>query len=253
MNDRPVNAPKVSIIIPAFNEERRIAGCLASVRAAFEDVGEQGFEVVVCDNNSTDRTAAISREAGARVVFERQNQIARARNTAASEARGKWLIFMDADSRLPGKLLSETLARLGGGRVGAGGALVAFDTARLPWHGRLGLAFWNVISRVFKVAAGTYIFCHREMWEETGGFDERFYAGEEIDFSRKLKQACRRRGMQFEIIRETPVPTSARKIESHSPLRMFGTILRLTVPGALRTRKACAFWYDRRERPEEGS
>ncbi|HEX6156752.1 MAG TPA: glycosyltransferase, partial [Burkholderiales bacterium] len=70
---------KVSIVVPAFNEERLLAGSLAAIRqamGAFDDA-----ELIVCDNNSTDRTAEIARAAGARVVFEPLNQIGRARNT----------------------------------------------------------------------------------------------------------------------------------------------------------------------------
>jgi len=54
--------------------------------------------MIVCDNNSTDRTAEIARAAGAIVVYEPVNQIARRRNCGAAAATGDWLIFVDADS-----------------------------------------------------------------------------------------------------------------------------------------------------------
>ena len=101
---------KISVIVPAFNEQKLIAQTLQSIRAASEVFAELGWEseLVVCDNNSTDRTADLSREAGAKVVFEPVNQIARARNTGAAGATGDWLIFVDADSRpAPGLLLSD--------------------------------------------------------------------------------------------------------------------------------------------------
>ncbi|HEY8251721.1 MAG TPA: glycosyltransferase, partial [Burkholderiales bacterium] len=91
---------KVSVVVPAFNEERLLAGSLTAIRAAaraFDDAG-WACELIVCDNNSTDRTAEIAREAGARVVFEPVNQIARARNAGAARASGEWLVFVDADS-----------------------------------------------------------------------------------------------------------------------------------------------------------
>src|SRR5438876_11028275 len=70
------------------------------MRSAMEAFAERGWpaELIVCDNNSDDRTAQIARAAGARVVFEPVNQIARARNTGAAHAAGEWLIFIDADS-----------------------------------------------------------------------------------------------------------------------------------------------------------
>src|SRR5690349_12822239 len=90
---------KVSVIVPAFNEQKILEKSLAAIRkasAAFE--GTAQWELIVCDNNSTDRTAEIARAAGANVVFERINQISRARNRGASVATGDWLIFVDADS-----------------------------------------------------------------------------------------------------------------------------------------------------------
>ena len=90
---------KNSIIVPALNEEKMLASSLAAIREeakAFEGVAD--WELIVCDNNSTDRTAEIARAAGAHVVFEPVNQISRARNRGASVATGDWLIFIDADS-----------------------------------------------------------------------------------------------------------------------------------------------------------
>ena len=76
---------KVSIVVPAFNEERLLPGSLASIQAASVAFGDAGWqtELIVCDNNSTDRTAEIAAAAGARVVFEPINQIGRARNAGA--------------------------------------------------------------------------------------------------------------------------------------------------------------------------
>ncbi|MEP6879988.1 MAG: glycosyltransferase, partial [Nitrosospira sp.] len=73
----------LSIIIPAFNEERLIEPCLQSVSASLAANDRPGLtsEIIVVDNNSTDNTANLARQAGARVVFEPINQIGRARNT----------------------------------------------------------------------------------------------------------------------------------------------------------------------------
>ena len=83
---------KISIIIPAYNEEKLIGGTLAKIATACRTFDEQGcgYEVIVCDNNSTDRTAQLARDAGASVVFEPVNQIGRARNCGAAAATGDW-------------------------------------------------------------------------------------------------------------------------------------------------------------------
>ena len=76
----------LSIIIPAFNEERLIEHCLRSVSASLAVNDRPGLtsEIIVVDNNSTDNTANLARQAGAGVVFEPINQIGRARNTGAA-------------------------------------------------------------------------------------------------------------------------------------------------------------------------
>ena len=91
--------PRFSIIIPAFDEEAFLPATLSILKAAMNSVAESG-EVIVADNNSTDRTAEIAREHGARVVFEPENQIARARNAGAraASAESDWLIFLTGRS-----------------------------------------------------------------------------------------------------------------------------------------------------------
>jgi glycosyltransferase involved in cell wall biosynthesis len=114
----------ISIIVPAFNEEKLLGRTLACIREATAALPQQTWELIVCDNNSTDRTAEIARSAGARVVFEPLNQIARARNAGAAQAKGDWLLFIDADSSLSMALLRETAIAIQSGKVLAGGATV---------------------------------------------------------------------------------------------------------------------------------
>jgi glycosyltransferase involved in cell wall biosynthesis len=102
-----VSKPLISFIIPAFNEAKLLPETLAGIRRAADvlTVRNVAWEIVVCDNNSTDDTARIAEQHGARVVFEKVNQISRARNTGASIAAGDWFVFIDADSVPPGGLL----------------------------------------------------------------------------------------------------------------------------------------------------
>ncbi|PTR16385.1 glycosyl transferase family 2 [Nitrosospira sp. Nsp2] len=120
----------LSIIIPAFNEERMIVRCLESIYISLDANHNPGFtsEIIVVDNNSTDGTAHLARAAGARVVFEPINQIGRARNAGAAEAQGEWLMFIDADSILSPGLLSEILRLIeDGNSVGCGSTCVWKD------------------------------------------------------------------------------------------------------------------------------
>ena len=81
---------KISIVVPAYNEEKEITACLASVQDCWDEVSHQHLhcEIIVVDNNSTDKTADLAWAAGAKVVFEPINQISRARNSGAAAATG---------------------------------------------------------------------------------------------------------------------------------------------------------------------
>ncbi|MGE0445500.1 MAG: glycosyltransferase family 2 protein [Vicinamibacterales bacterium] len=81
---------RISVVVPAYNEERLLGESLRRIRAAAAGFERRGWawESIVCDNNSSDRTAEIARAAGATAVFEPVNQIARARNAGAAVATG---------------------------------------------------------------------------------------------------------------------------------------------------------------------
>jgi glycosyltransferase involved in cell wall biosynthesis len=245
MSESPSRSPiSISVLIPAFNEEALIAETIGHVRQSFENVGHTLFEIIVCDNNSTDRTGEIARANGARVVFEPHNQISRARNAAALHAQHDWLIFLDADTLLPAELLCITIETMSRGEVCGGGAYVTFNLNN-PGFGARALAhFWNTLSRVSRLAAGSYIFCRRTAWVETGGFSEKVYAGEELFFSHSLKRWGKRNGLGFRVL-PSPVKTSARKLDWYSPWQIIRQMLPLAFPGAMQRRENCALWYSR--------
>jgi glycosyltransferase involved in cell wall biosynthesis len=148
---------RISFIIPAFNEERLIAETLRQVKSAMVAFTRRGWgtELIVCDNNSTDRTAELSRAEGAKVVFEPVNQIARARNRGAAAASGDWLVFIDADSHPSTELLAEVAEQIETGRFLAGGCTVRLEGDYLV--GKLITRLWNGISRVGSLLAGSFI------------------------------------------------------------------------------------------------
>ena len=88
---------KVSVIIPAFNEEKYIGKCLESLinQTAPAD------EIIVVDNNSKDKTAAIAREFDVRIVREKKQGMIPARNRGFNEAKYEIIARCDADAILP--------------------------------------------------------------------------------------------------------------------------------------------------------
>ncbi|HEY9148937.1 MAG TPA: glycosyltransferase [Gammaproteobacteria bacterium] len=239
-------ATDYSIIVPAYNEERWLPATLQALKQAMATQALRG-ELIVVDNNSSDNTAALARAAGAKLVFEPYNQISRARNAGAAQARGRFLLFVDADTHLSAALLARALQKMDSGCCCGGGARVAFD--HLPSRAsRLGLALWNFLSRRLHLAAGCFLYARREAFAAVGGFSEAVYASEEIWLSRRLRHWGRRHGERFCIIDDEAALSSGRKLEWFGPWRQAGLLLLVLVfPFFVRFRRLCGFWYQRPE------
>jgi glycosyltransferase involved in cell wall biosynthesis len=239
---------KVSVVVPAFNEERLLADSLRSIRSAMEAFAQCGWrsELIVCDNNSTDRTAEIARAAGAQVVFEPLNQISRARNAGARQASGDWLVFVDADSAPSRELFSAVAEEIGAGLTLAGGSTVRYASSS-PGIALL-IGAWNLLSRAMRWAAGSFIFCEAAAFRELRGFSEALYASEEIELFVRLKRLARRRGRRIAILHRHPLRTSDRKLRLYSWWTFAGFTLKAIVSGgrSLRSRTDCYAWYDGR-------
>ncbi|HEY7501837.1 MAG TPA: glycosyltransferase [Vicinamibacterales bacterium] len=232
----------ISFIVPAYNEERLLGQTLASIHAAARAL-DRSYEIVVADDASTDRTAEIARENGARVVPVRLRQIAGTRNAGARAARGEILVFVDADTLVPSATLSAAMDALARGAVG-GGAMLRVD-GTIPRHGRVLLFLVATGMRLGRLAAGCFLFCTREAFEAAGGFDERLFATEELALSRAL-----RRHGRMTILREA-VETSGRKLRTHSAwelARLIGALVGIG-PRILRSRDRLELWYGSR-RPD---
>jgi len=239
---------KVSVVVPAYNEEKLLPQSLASIRQAMQAFDAPGWsaELIVCDNNSTDRTPVVAAAAGAKVVFEPVNQISRARNAGAAQAAGDWLVFVDADSFPSKALFRETRELIAGGRCLAGGSTVAYEHA--PSGGALAIGVWNAVSRLSKWAAGSFIFCETAAFRESGGFSEELYASEEIELFRRLKRMARRKRMAIVILHRHPILTSDRKLQLYRWRDLWSFLARVIVTRGrtLRNRSDCYPWYDGR-------
>jgi glycosyltransferase involved in cell wall biosynthesis len=234
--------------VPAFNEERILRASLGSMQAAAEAFTARGWawELIVCDNNSTDRTADIARSAGALVVFEPVNQISRARNAGAARATGEWLVFVDADSHPTRELFADVADAIAGGRVLAGGSTIAVANGRMPV--RIATRGWNTISRINRWAAGSFIFCHTAAFRDAGGFSRELFASEEIDLFRRLKKIARRDRRAIVILTRHPLLTSDRKLHLYTWREMLRFYVRTILKGGrtLKNPEDSFIWYDGR-------
>ena len=245
----------ITIAIPAFDEEKLLAATLAAVTEAGDAFSERNWEmeVVVCDNNSTDRTAEIAEAGGARVVFEKHNQISRARNTAGKAVKGEWIIFVDADSEPSKALFEATAVAMEKKEVIGGGTTINYDVQN--WVVTIITVVWNGISRVMHWPAGSYIFLRTEDFHELNGFSGKLYASEELEFGGRLKKLAQQRDQHLQILTQTPLATSPRRfrlMRSYPLLENLKFILKhsfsMVFTGGRSLQKAenCRFWYDGR-------
>src|ERR1035438_6734605 len=142
------DTPSISVIIPAFDEERYLPATLQAVEnSALLLRSRDGVdtEVIVVDNNSADATAKVARSLGARVVAESEHNIARVRNCGAATAQGKVLVFLDADTHIPAGLL-QRIHQVFAAPGYVGGAV---DTEYRPKKRsiRVYLGLWRMLGR----------------------------------------------------------------------------------------------------------
>lgn len=206
----PMTMRKLSIIVPALDEEAGIQDCLQSALAAR---GSWPLELLVVDGGSTDATVARAGEVpGVQVIHSGRGR-ARQQNAGAAAATGDVLVFLHADGRLqPGCLaaLEDVVQRTpespGGAfrmRFDANGA--GFRVVELLSHARL---------RLLRVACGDQvIWAHRSAFERVGGFPDQPLM-EDVALSRALSRLG-----PLSITESPAVVTSARRFATDGVLR----------------------------------
>lgn len=233
-----MGSPSVSFVVPAYNEEALLPRTLDSIHAAARALGLD-YEIVVANDDSTDRTAEIAAGRGARVVDVRRRQISATRNAGARAARGRLLIFVDADTAVPVGPVAGALAEIASGGV-AGGATCAFD-GRIPAWSRTVMGLLMILYRWARLTPGAFLFCAREAFDAVGGFDESVFGGEEVLMARALDRYARSRGRRFTIV-PSPILTSGRKLRAYRGRELLATLARLAIRGP-RRRDGFEMWY----------
>ena len=229
----------ISFIVPAHDEAQLIGDTLAALHEAALGL-PGGYEIVVVDDASADATAQIAASHGARVVAVQYRHIAATRNAGARAARGEMLVFVDADTLVDARVVRAALAALQSDA--AGGGVAVRLRGDLAWHERAGVAWFVWLFRVTRIAPGCFLFCTRAAFDAAGGFDETYYAGEDVALSRALARQGR-----FVILREA-VHTSGRKLRTFSLGEHLRFLLRFARRGRrmLRSRRDLDLWYGER-------
>jgi glycosyltransferase involved in cell wall biosynthesis len=234
----------ISFVLPAHNEARLLGATLAALHRAARTL-HLPYEVLVVDDASTDATAQVAQDGGARVLHVEHRHIAATRNAGARATQGEWLVFVDADTQVNPEVLQAAVRELRSGAAGGGAAVRLQGPTR--WHEGMGVSLFVWIFRLTRIAPGCFIFCRREAFEAAGGFDEAYYAAEDIAMSRALA-----RNGPFVILHQ-PVHTSARKLRTHGLREHLGLLWRMARHrrGMLTSRQHLDLWYGTRRSEDE--
>jgi glycosyltransferase involved in cell wall biosynthesis len=173
---------RVSVVAPAYKEERYIAGLLRSAHNQTEPVAE----VIVADSSPPgDGTAAICRGWGAVLVKAPAGNIALARNLGAAEATGHILVFADADVILGNQFVERAVDNLEAGAVLVHPREAIYDSG-----------FWNLVlwaPQIVRPPSNTTrcVALWREAFDEVGGYDPECnpitgYCREDLDLGRRV-------------------------------------------------------------------
>ncbi len=205
---------RITIVVPAFNEEAYLAPTLESIRAAADEARASSgvdVDVIVVDNASADGTAALARDLGATVVHEPVQGIARARNAGARRAAGDVLVFFDADVVVPRAVLVAICAAMRDPACVGGGLDIDYRPRRPVV--RLYLRAWRFLARVTRMVQGAAQFCRRDVFAEVGGYDESVWMGEDVEFHWGLRKLAGRTGRSVRFLREPRVTPSCRRFD----------------------------------------
>jgi glycosyltransferase involved in cell wall biosynthesis len=236
---------QISFVIPAYNEEDYILECICNIREAAKLVNID-YEIIVCDNNSTDSTTVLAKQTGVKVVFEKINQFSKARNTGASIASGNWLVFIDADTFLRPLVLENIVQSINSNNYAGGSCTLQMD--RCPGLYHFITSVWNIYSVMTKVFAGPLIFCRKDLFENINGFCEHINVGEDIDFAKRLNVAAKALNLKIIILHKPAHLCSGRKYRTHRFSELVRTVSQfLANPRAFKYKDKPDYYYRRRK------
>jgi len=220
---------KLSLVIPALNEERFLPNLLGSLTRQ----SKQDFEVVVVDGSSKDKTVETARSfqsqlPGLRVIVSAKASLGLQRNLGAKATDGEWLVFIDADSIMLPYFVERVQwfidthdPRL-------------FTSWFRPDSDVSGDALFTLIANSFvegsihfrrPIAPGPLTIVRRDVFDRAGGYNEELTFGEDYEFTRRVSE----QGVALQILRETLYEYSLRRIRRDGKFRFMSLYARASI------------------------
>lgn len=207
---------KLSIVIPAYNEERYLPRLLKSIT---RQNCPALHEVVVANAESTDATKMIAQAFGCKVVLAKKGTPAYARNAGALAASGDILLFLDADSFLQKNFLNNTLSEMDRKGFDVAGCYAKaasrniLDKIIMNWI----VNWWyDIFKNIWPNIIGAYIFARKDAHERIGGFDEKITFAEDCAYVNKANKI----GLKYGLLKSSRALISMRRFEKEGRIRL---------------------------------
>jgi len=176
--------PLISVIVTTRNEERHLDNCLASIRS--QTYPKEKIEIIVVDNNSTDRTKEIAAKYTKKVYNFGPERSAQRNFGIMEKSQGKYVMYLDADMILSSRVIERAVAKMEKEKIAA---LYVPEVI-------LGVSFWAKVRRFERsFYDGTVIDCVRivrkDVFEKSGGFDLKLTGPEDWDLDKKIRRLGR--------------------------------------------------------------
>lgn len=204
-----INKPVISVVVPAYNEEKRIASC---IKALEKQTFSLPYEIIVCDNASTDHTVHIAKQFKVKIVSEKRKGVAYASATGVTASTAPIICMTDADTIVPPQWIASYYQYFTNhpNAVAASGPFQYADES--PWMYIINL--FNTMMRgvVIRNTVGMNMGFRKKAYDTVGGFETRFQLQTDSYLGLKLQRIG-----TVGFIRMEPVVASARRFRKLIP------------------------------------
>ena len=213
-----MKTPTISLVIPAYNEEKCIGECLDH---AIKHAGNKFLEIIVIDNASKDKTRQIAEGKGVKVAHEKRKGLTRARQRGFIEAKGDILAYVDADTKMPEGWFETVLEEFSKdpNLAALSGPYIYYDIS--PFNKFLVKLYWKFLAipsyyiSGYMVVGGNFAI-RKSVLDKMNGFDTtiEFY-GEDTNIARRASKFGK---VKFRI--DFPMHTSGRRLTGYGVFKM---------------------------------
>ncbi len=203
---------KISIIIPAHNEEKYIRKCLESISKASR-LFENQVETIVVLNRCTDRTEEIAKSYQCITIKNNDKNLSKIRNAGVEIARGEIIVTIDADTLMNEHVLTKAQENLNSGKYIGGGVTGKFERMSLGIFVSTLLLIGPLLFKYGAISVGIFWCCKKD-FDSINGFNEDMLMAEDADFAKRLKVWGKKKGKKYGTIQNGMI-TSTRKFDKH--------------------------------------